>query len=478
MIACCQVMHDVARHFPYFRLSPEAKAAAEQSWYQRFSELPGGDVSKLLPERKLIWQELPLCSLSPARVTRVDAATAIDEIENPDVNPIWMRGIRSQNDVAIDYDAWVAEMENNPDAPYPPLFGGQYILVALDSRPLQLHRVLRCKAGHQYTKDVTVGTTEYTHIPAACGGFFGTFKPAVNPQYDGRGYKFLRHTHIKREQIKLYNVSTFPDPDDDEHLFLHLSALKSLSEAIPEYVLPNPIPASHRAQESGTAAAPAAAPAAARRAAPAAARAPAAQRGRAPAAQRGRGGRGGRGRAAGVAVAHAPAQDVTAGARPNANLPARKHRRVVVSSSDEDEEPAEQAATAGGEALNVRACGLAEEAGMSSKERDIVDSYAVPEGFERLARPSEFPRDCLARGLYVLMRFTRNRVIRRDGQQTNQEWCEWALGRVTKQRATLGVVDIMWDDVGRKSSKLNLHEYGGGREDGPQPTWIFCKKCT
>ena len=115
---------------------------------------------------------------------------------------------------------------------------------------------------------------------------------------------------------------------------------------------------------------------------------------------------------------------------------------------------------------------------MSSKERDIVDSYAVPEGFERLARPSEFPRDCLARGLYVLMRFTRNRVIRRDGQQTNQEWCEWALGRVTKQRATLGVVDIMWDDVGRKSSKLNLDEYGGGREDGPQPTWIFCKKCT
>ena len=114
--------------------------------------------------------------------------------------------------------------------------------------------------------------------------------------------------------------------------------------------------------------------------------------------------------------------------------------------------------------------------GWTREERDVMDSYAVPDGFQRIPRPSSFPNNCIAQGLHVLMRFMRTRAVRVDGQVEQQQWCEWSLGKVTKQRATRGFVDILWDDVGRMSSKLNLDEYGGGHEDGPTPTWVFCKK--
>jgi hypothetical protein len=247
-------MHDVQRHFPYFRLTGQAKADAEQSWYKRFQELPGGDVRNLSAQNTPVWTELPLCTYSPVHLTRVDAAYALDEIENPDVNPIWMQGIRSAADVAYDFNEWCRQMANNPVTPHPPIWGGQYVLVQLSGRPLQLHRVIRCKAGHEYTANVSVSTTEYMHHSEQSGGLFGTFEPAQNPQYDGKGYKYLRHSHVTREEIKLYNVNTFEDPET-KRLRLHLSALRRLSETLPEYVMPNPIPQSHRAQASSDAAA-------------------------------------------------------------------------------------------------------------------------------------------------------------------------------------------------------------------------------
>ena len=102
----------------------------------------------------------------------------------------------------------------------------------------------------------------------------------------------------------------------------------------------------------------------------------------------------------------------------------------------------------------------------------MVDSFAVPRGFGRVEKPFAFPSMLV--GLFVLMRFQRTRKRRREGVQVVEQWCEWELGRIVKQRSQPGLVDIQWPDVGRRTSKLVLNEYGGGRADGPGPTWVFC----
>ena len=111
---------------------------------------------------------------------------------------------------------------------------------------------------------------------------------------------------------------------------------------------------------------------------------------------------------------------------------------------------------------------------LTPEERDIVESFVVPDGFVRVAKPAVLPRNVL--GWHVLMRFARTRRSRRDGGHVITQWCEWSLGKVVKLRTVAGLVDIMWDDVGKRTSKLNLDEYGGGEADGPIPTWVFCQK--
>ena len=78
--------------------------------------------------------------------------------------------------------------------------------------------------------------------------------------------------------------------------------------------------------------------------------------------------------------------------------------------------------------------------------------------------------------MYVLMRFQRTRRSRVDRNLVTLHWCEWELGKIVKQRSSPGLVDIEWPDVGRRTSKLSLGEYGGGPEDGPNPCWVFCRK--
>ena len=111
---------------------------------------------------------------------------------------------------------------------------------------------------------------------------------------------------------------------------------------------------------------------------------------------------------------------------------------------------------------------------LTPEERDIVESFVVPDGFVRVAKPAVLPRNVL--GWHVLMRFARTRRSRLDGGHVITQWCEWSLGKVVKLRTVAGLVDIMWDDVGKRTSKLNLDEYGGGEADGPIPTWVFCQK--
>ena len=105
-------------------------------------------------------------------------------------------------------------------------------------------------------------------------------------------------------------------------------------------------------------------------------------------------------------------------------------------------------------------------------------SYAVPDGYERLEKPLALARAQYRpiKGLHVLMRFQRLRRSRVDGESVQLQWSEWSLGEIVKQRSAPGLVDIQWPDVGRRTSELNLAEYGGGPEDGPKACWVFCKK--
>ena len=83
---------------------------------------------------------------------------------------------------------------------------------------------------------------------------------------------------------------------------------------------------------------------------------------------------------------------------------------------------------------------------------------------------------CTHARMYVLMRFQCTRRSRVDGNLVTLHWCEWELGKIVKQRSSPGLVNIKWPDVGRRTSKLSLGEYGGGPEDGPNPCRVFCRK--
>ena len=200
-------MHDVTRHFDFFRLSGDAMQSATSSWYGRFRQLPGGDVNKVPAHLLPVWRDLPAQSAQRVRATPdADTEEGLDEVENPVVNPITVRGIRSATDVNADEAAWHRALREGTDAPHPPLFSRQYLLATVNHSPLALHRVLRCKAGREHARDITVITSEYVQEHAAEGGFLGTFEPKMDPQYTGRGLKFLRHDMVERKHIKVYST--------------------------------------------------------------------------------------------------------------------------------------------------------------------------------------------------------------------------------------------------------------------------------
>ena len=107
----------------------------------------------------------------------------MDEIENPEVNPLTVQGFRTTADVQRDESSWQQTLLNVQDPPAPPLFGGQYVLVCLHSEPLALHRLRRVGVGQEFAKGVSVGTVEYEQTVSEAGGFFGTFAPRRDPEY-------------------------------------------------------------------------------------------------------------------------------------------------------------------------------------------------------------------------------------------------------------------------------------------------------
>lgn len=93
-------------------------------------------------------------------------------------------------------------------------------------------------------------------------GFFGTFTKKLNAAYDPhdkrKGGKFIRHSHISRNEVVLCNVSTWVDrqllaeraadelePHDCLRVKPH--SLKLLSEKVPELTFPAHLPRTHAA---------------------------------------------------------------------------------------------------------------------------------------------------------------------------------------------------------------------------------------
>mmetsp|Transcript_65138 Transcript_65138/g.108215 ORF Transcript_65138/g.108215 Transcript_65138/m.108215 type:complete len:133 (+) Transcript_65138:1-399(+) len=80
--------------------------------YRRFGQVPGGDISRLAPELKIVWQQLPPSTYVPPPNTRgTGGISSRDELENPTVNPITVSGIRSSTDVNRDEAEWHAHLE-------------------------------------------------------------------------------------------------------------------------------------------------------------------------------------------------------------------------------------------------------------------------------------------------------------------------------------------------------------------------------
>lgn len=92
------------------------------------------------------------------------------------------------------------------------VFQGDFLLVKLPSRGVQLHRVANgLFMMDALEPDIRFTTAEYEHIPQdGVDGLWGTFEPAMNTNFDPTdkksGTKFARHHDVGRDAVVLYDV--------------------------------------------------------------------------------------------------------------------------------------------------------------------------------------------------------------------------------------------------------------------------------
>ena len=111
-------------------------------------------------------------------------------------------------------------------------------------------------------EDISFTTVELAHRSQdGYDGFWGHFEPRENPTYDpkdSKSSKFLRHFHVKRADILVYNVQVFELPAPDDHptaklVYVATSSLRKLaavSTAQPD--IPEELPETHAAFDDAT----------------------------------------------------------------------------------------------------------------------------------------------------------------------------------------------------------------------------------
>eukprot|EP00965_Chrysotila_dentata_P177202 5852499-Pleurochrysis_carterae.AAC.2 len=190
------VMSTVRRWVPHFVLPEAERRAAEAEWQERLWNMPIDMKVEDLPEAyKLLWPVLPRgCCQAPA-----EAAGSLfesDTLENPEINPITGPG-RSAATVNAELRAFQSAARAEDDARATDgdetlvrrVFQGEYLLMRLASgngAAVTLHRVAH-GIFHQEAADLdaTFTKAEYTHAPMpGVAGLWGTFKPALNPDFD------------------------------------------------------------------------------------------------------------------------------------------------------------------------------------------------------------------------------------------------------------------------------------------------------
>ena len=111
-------------------------------------------------------------------------------------------------------------------------------------------------------EDISFTTVELAHRSQdGYDGFWGHFAPRENPTFDpkdSKSSKFLRHFHVKRADILVYNVQVFELPAPDDHptaklVYVATSSLRKLaavSTAQPD--IPEELPETHAAFDDAT----------------------------------------------------------------------------------------------------------------------------------------------------------------------------------------------------------------------------------
>eukprot|EP00962_Isochrysis_galbana_P061768 scaffold44204_cov275-Isochrysis_galbana.AAC.1 len=218
--------------------------AEENPWEQVFDDMPpNGDVNQLPPHRRLEWPNLPRGSFA-ARQGPSGAMGSVDMVENPDVNPI--QGMnRSYDDVRRDlarHQQQARAAAHAAGSPAP-IFRAEYVFISMGSAgrlDVALGRVCNVPPGKNGAKGVTVDVAVYAHTPPARGlaGFFGSFAPAVNPNYNPSvpgSKKFIRNHQLPRSQLLVLNVQVFTVT---KKMYVRTSSLQLLALAASGLVIP------------------------------------------------------------------------------------------------------------------------------------------------------------------------------------------------------------------------------------------------
>lgn len=174
---------------------------------------------------------------------------ATDMIENPAVNPI-TGAHRTAKDVHDELRQHHAALRNTSTGP-PPIFLSDYLFFTVRGKGVKLGRVSATPHGGAMRRDDVVDITEYEHTQQeGFPGFFGTFKPLVNPDYNAglRGStKMVRHRDVRREDVVVYNVRMSGRRADE--LRVCLKSLRELATAMPDsHKLPEKLPPTHTTQ--------------------------------------------------------------------------------------------------------------------------------------------------------------------------------------------------------------------------------------
>ena len=205
-----EVQSTILSWFRFMPLQMQELARVKAEWQSRFDSLPqDGDMSTLPEALRLAWVDLP--RLASSRAPELEAVRQHSTVlENPAVNPVTGRG-RTAADVAYELNFHRTQVRTLDETA---IFQADFIFTNFDGS-VQLCRVANglCIAD-ALEKDIKFTAVELQHHPQeGFPGFYGHFTLKENPHFDPKdkkmGLKYVRHVHVTREQILVYDVDIF-----------------------------------------------------------------------------------------------------------------------------------------------------------------------------------------------------------------------------------------------------------------------------